>query len=386
MLSVRPSFFSQNCHWPFIFSIFAIICWAVVHLSSKTQPSLHAEWVYGESVIFWTPKVVTQMQWYVLGIFTFLFFSYIDYRTLHSWAWFAYGFSVFLLGITFLSPSIQGVQRWIILPGGLTIQPGEYVRIALALLLSDYFHRPVNLTKMDSRLLAGALFFTGLPFFIITRQPDLGTALLLWPMFWSMVHYSRAAPLISRIGILATCTLACLITLLFLEIIPFAAVKPYFALLLKPYQIERLNPNTYHQIASKTAVAIGGLWGKGRLGGDYSNDGWLPEPTTDSVFASFCEEYGLVGGIALLSFFYTIIVMGLQTFANAKDRFGRFLALGLTVNFSASVLINLGTVVGFLPMTGVPLPLMTYGGSSVVATLAALGILHSIYLRRYMFS
>ena len=162
-------------------------------------------------------------------------------------------------------------------------------------------------------------------------------------------------------------------------------MRPVYTKVLKEYQYERLNPNTYHQKASQIAIAIGGLTGTGWRKGEFSGKKWLPAAHTDSVFAAFGEEFGFVGLVFLLFLFYTLIYFSFQVAAVAKDRFGRYLAAGLAVYLAMHVLINIGMMCALLPISGVPLIFVTYGGSSILTTMAALGLLQSIYTRRFMF-
>ncbi|HSX12506.1 MAG TPA: FtsW/RodA/SpoVE family cell cycle protein, partial [Rhabdochlamydiaceae bacterium] len=144
---------------------------------------------------------------------------------------------------------------------------------------------------------------------------------------------------------------------------------------MKEYQYDRLNPDTYHQKAAQTAIALGGLKGTGWHKSEFTGRQWLPAAYTDSVFPAFAEEFGLIGVLLLLGIFFGLIYFGFQVTAVAKDHFGRLLSAGITVYLAVQVLLNLGMTTGFLPITGVPLILVSYGGSSVLATMNALGIL-----------
>jgi rod shape determining protein RodA len=154
---------------------------------------------------------------------------------------------------------------------------------------------------------------------------------------------------------------------------------------LKEYQYERLNPHTHHQKAASCAISIGGFTGVGWRESEYARGGSLPTPYTDSAFSAFGEEFGLLGLVFLLVLFYLLIYCGFQVTCVAKDAFGRLLAAGLTVFLAVHVLVNVGMMCGMLPITGVPLVIVSFGGSSIVCTMIALGILQSIYSRRFMF-
>ena len=173
--------------------------------------------------------------------------------------------------------------------------------------------------------------------------------------------------------------------MIFLGILPHETLRPYATKVLKDYQFDRLNPATHHQKAATTAIALGGLTGTGWRKSEFSGRGWLPAPYTDSVFPSFGEEFGLLGLLLLMVLYYALIYFSFQVTAVAKDPFGRLLSAGVTVYLAMHILVNIGMMCGFLPITGVPLILVTYGGSSILSTMMALGILQSIYSRRFMF-
>lgn len=154
---------------------------------------------------------------------------------------------------------------------------------------------------------------------------------------------------------------------------------------LKEYQYERLDPNNHHQKAALIAISIGRIAGSGWRASEFTGRGWLPYGYTDSVFPAFGEEFGLVGLVLLLVLFYSLVYFGFQVTAVAKDHFGRMLSAGITVYIAMHIIVNIGMMCGLLPITGVPLILISYGGSSIFVTMAALGILQSIYSRRFMF-
>ena len=175
------------------------------------------------------------------------------------------------------------------------------------------------------------------------------------------------------------------VSLIFLGIISHEEIRPYVTKIIKDYQFERLNPNTYHQKAALTALSLGGVTGSGWGKSEFTGRQWLPAAHTDSVFASYGEEFGLMGVFILLLLFFGLLYFSFQVTALAKDHFGRLLSAGISVYLAMHMIVNMGMMSGFLPITGVPLVLISYGGSSIIATMAALGILQSIYSRRFMF-
>ena len=181
-------------------------------------------------------------------------------------------------------------------------------------------------------------------------------------------------------------TLALLfVALKFTGVIPHEALRPYATVFLKEYQYDRLDPNTLHQRSAQTAIAIGGITGTGIGKSEFTGNGWLPTPYTDSVFPAFGEETGLIGLLFLLFLLYGLVFLAFRTLVAAKDLFGRLISAGIAIYLATHILINIGMMVGFLPITGVTLILVSYGGSSLLATMGALGLLQSVYARRFLF-
>ncbi len=334
---------------------------------------------------FFTPFVVSQIKWYGIGFLVYLFFAAFDYQKLRKWSFFLYSFTVVMLIGLFFTDPIQNVQRWYRIPGlGLAFQPSEYAKLCVVIALSWFLERKTQ--NIQSRKTAWqAILIVALPFFLILKQPDLGTALVLFPIALVMFYFGGikrriivVMSCIAMVGFLFVCSL-------FLGILPYEEMRPYVTKVIKEYQYERLNPNTYHQKASQTAIALGGMWGSGWRNSEFTGKQWLPAAHTDSVFAAFTEEFGLAGVFFMLLLFFGLIYFSFQVTAVAKDRFGRLLSAGITVYLAMHMIVSMGMMCGFLPITGVPLVLITYGGSSILSTMTALGIIQSIYSRRFMF-
>ncbi|MBJ7450438.1 MAG: FtsW/RodA/SpoVE family cell cycle protein, partial [Parachlamydiales bacterium] len=213
----------------------------------------------------------------------------------------------------------------------------------------------------------------------------LGTSLVLFPITLVMFYFGNVHRGIVRLMTIAGIALLAVVLLFFMGIISHEKMRPYATTVMKEYQYERLNPATHHQKAALTAIACGGLTGSGFRQSEFTGRGWLPAAYTDSVFPAFGEEFGFLGLLLMMVLFYSLIYFSFQVTAVAKDHFGRMLSAGITVYLAMHIIINIGMMCGFLPITGVPLILVTYGGSSVLATMGALGILQSIYSRRFMF-
>jgi rod shape determining protein RodA len=335
--------------------------------------------------IFFTSMVITQIRWFIIGSGVYLFFAGFDYNKLREWTWILYGLMLISLVGLFFTDSIQRVHRWYRIPfTHATFQPSEYAKLIVVITLSWFLERQRALASAWSTAFYGAII-VGIPFILILKQPDLGTALVLFPIALVIFYFGDLRPSIIKMMSLCGGLSLVLIALIFLGIIPHESLRPYATKVLKDYQFDRLDPATHHQKAAATAIALGGLTGTGWRKSEFSGRGWLPAPYTDSVFPAFGEEFGFLGLLLLMVLYYALIYFSFQVTAVAKDPFGRLLSAGVTVYLAMHILVNIGMMCGFLPITGVPLVLVTYGGSSILSTMTALGILQSIYSRRFMF-
>ncbi|MFA5249824.1 MAG: FtsW/RodA/SpoVE family cell cycle protein [Parachlamydiales bacterium] len=329
--------------------------------------------------------VKNQLEWFLIGFLVFLFFSALDYQRLKDFSWFLYVLMFFLLlGLYFASP-IQSVHRWYRLPLiGLNVQPSEYAKLVVVVALGWFLEKKKHSIKSFATSLQ-VLLITGIPFFLILKQPDLGTALVLFPITLVMCYLGEVQTWVVRTFVFLGAAALLVVVLMFSGTLSHEKMRPFFTNFLKEYQYERLNPDTYHQKAAQIAIAIGGLGGKGWQKSEFSAKRWLPAAHTDSVFAAFGEEFGLIGMVFLVFLFFSLIYLCFQVAKYAKDSFGRLLASGIAVYLAMHVVVNVGMMCGFLPIAGVPLPLVSYGGNAVITTMAALGVIQSIYTRRFMF-
>lgn len=361
------------------FRIFPIVgCLMVISL--LVISAMTGEW----EPIFWTPLAKSQLRWFCLGIAVFFVCATFDYRKLRDWSPFLYVVILFLLaGLFFVSP-IQNVHRWYRIAGVASFQPSEQAKLIVVLALSWFLERKGSLVgSIPTAIQMGLL--AGIPFLLILKQPDLGTALILFPIALVMGHLGGVHRSVIRFMTFMGVIGLALISLIFTGILPHEKMRPVFTTVMKEYQYERLNPNTYHQRAAQTAIAVGGLTGSGWHKSEFSGRKWLPAAHTDSVFPAFGEEFGFLGLMFLLFLFYALIYFSFQVAVVARDRFGQLLAAGLAVYLAMHVLANVGMMCALLPISGVPLIFVTYGGSSLLTTMAALGLLQSIYSRRFMF-
>ncbi len=340
--------------------------------------------ITGEDVFF-TRYVKNQLKWFVLGLGAYFLFAFIDYRRLREWAWIAYIGALILLFGLFFTGAILKVNRWYRIPViQMGMQPSEAAKIAVVLALSWFLEKKGKaVSRWSTCLQAGVI--AGIPFILIAKQPDLGSALVLLPITLGIFYFGGVKRRI--VFALTGCAGAviALVLAIFLGLISHEKMRPVAHLVLKEYQYERVSPDTGHQQAAKTAIALGGFWGSGWKKGAFTRKRFLPAGMTDSVFPAFVEEFGIAGAFTLLSLFFALLWCSFRVTVVARDPFGRVLAAGISVYLAVHIIVNIGMMCGFLPITGVPLILISYGGSSVVLTMSALGILQSIYARRFMF-
>ena len=363
--------------FPFLIALMAI---SILVIASTTSENNLA----GEELLI-TPHVKNQIQRFGLGIVCYLFFAGLNYHKLREWAWVLYiGTILLLVGLFFTQP-IQHVHRWYRIPfiGG-TVQPSEYTKLTLIFALSWFME------KKEKKIDTWSTFFQAgliacIPFILIVKEPDLGSALILILMVWGMFYFGGMRNKgITIIALLAVGSLL-LISLIFTGVLNHEQLKPIATKILKEYQYERFDPATYHQQAAKTAIALGKYKGSGFKKSIFTGRQFLPAAHTDSVFPAFAEEFGMFGAMLLLFLFFGLIYYSFQVTAVARDRFGQVLSGGIATYLAIHVIINIAMMCGFLPITGVPLILISYGGSSITLTMSALGILQSIYIRRFMF-
>ena len=319
-------------------------------------------------------RVVENQALHLLFAFSvMLIFAQISPASLQRSAPWLYLFGlIFLIIVLCIGHIGKGAQRWLNI-GIMHFQPAEIMKLAIPLVLAWYYHKVHLPITVKSILIALPIIF--FPALLTAKQPDLGTAILL---IFAGASVLFLAGLNWRFVLSTFATLICCI--------------PFIWHFLHDYQKQRvltfLNPESdplgkgYHIIQSKIAIGSGGLFGKGWLNGTQSNLHFLPENSTDFIFAVCGEEFGFVGSVILIIFYMLIISRGLYITMNAQTTFSRLLAGSLTFTFFVSFFINIGMVTGMMPVVGVPLPLISYGGSSIVTTMASFGILMSIQTNR----
>jgi rod shape determining protein RodA len=321
---------------------------------------------------------VRQIYWILAGLAVMFIVSLLNYQILlENSIWFYGAALLALLAVTFLGTKYLGAKRWIRLPGGQHFQPSEWVKLVLIVALARYFSEENERgASLGDVVKAGAI--AAVPMLLVLKQPDLGTALTYVPvavmaLFLGGIKFRHAAIILLVAGVLAPAIW-------------------HFGL--KPYQKDRLtsflHPDAdsqksgYQLEQSKIAVGSGGIWGKGVLKGSQTQGLFLPEPHTDFIFAAWSEEHGFVGALALLLLYLMVLMRLIHNAQTASDRAGGFVVMGVVAVLLFHVLVNAGMVVGFMPVTGIPLPLMSYGGSSLLFMFLALGIVMNIRMRRFV--
>jgi len=321
--------------------------------------------------------VFRQTFWILIGIILFIAVLRIDYQRILSISYLLYWINILLLVLVlFIGKTRGGAHRWISI-GAFNLQPSELAKITLVLALSTYIDKRRGDVK-KIRFLFGTLCLMLPAFLLILIEPDLGTSLLLIPITLAILFMAgiqvRHLTSFVLIGV---------------------AALPFFWHFLKDYQKQRLivfiNPNIdplgsgYTIIQSKIAVGSGGLWGKGWLSGTQNQLNFLPERHTDFIFSVVGEEWGFIGALVLMLLYIFVIYRGMKIIDATPDMRGKLMATGFVALFSLQVLINIGMTIGFLPIVGLTLPLISYGGSSLITTLLYLGLLLNIGMRRPLF-
>jgi rod shape determining protein RodA len=392
-----------------------------------------------------------QIIWAIIGFLFVGLISNVNYRIFGRYALHIYGFFLFILLITtiFGRPIRGSSVRWLSF-GFFSIQPSEFMKLSVVLLLAKYFELKERDLKDFKELLIPSLL-TLLPVLIIIKQPDLGTAAIFIPVLFTMLFLGGASVphlvsivliaviaitfpmlltywewegykgnnliiqlfghvdvLFTIAGILLIIAIAAFIIHYFANrsflrkiYIPAAVISLglFFSVVIqnwfKIYQKKRilvfLNPDLdphgsgYNIIQSKIAIGSGSFWGKGFLKGSQTQLGFLPEKTSDFIFAVVAEEFGFIGAALLLIIFGIIIYRGIQIALSTRDKFGAILAVGIVSILFFHVFVNVGMVIGIMPVTGLPLPFFSYGGSNLLMMLMSVGILNNIYMNRSMF-
>jgi rod shape determining protein RodA len=360
----------KNFDWITLLVILILSVIGIMTIYSATRPPLELL----EHKSFY----IKQMLWLFISLVAFFSVIFIDYIWFYRLSYLLYVLGILLLLIsTFAGKTSMGAQRWIDL-GFFSFQPSEFFRIIFILAFSTYLSK---INKLTNPLFLKCLFVFGLiPISIIYKQPDLGTAILLIIILISL----------SMIKGLGKKTIIALSIIFFISI-PFLGNILWEGL--KDYQKNRIiafiNPDIdpagigYHINQSKITIGSGGFLGKGYLKGTQGPLKFLPEKHTDFIFSVFAEEWGFLGGIFLLSLYLILLLRGLDTALRAKDEFGQLAAIGITTMFFTYFSVNIGMTLGMMPVVGIPLPFVSYGGTALLSNFISAGILINIRMRRF---
>jgi rod shape determining protein RodA len=359
----------SHFNWTLLFLALLLFGLGVLNLYSASSLRLEK----GLATVYFYKK---QLFWGSAGLFCLFICLSFDYRHLKSLVWPLFGFSVLLLvWILLFEPARYGAQRWIFL-GFFSFQPTELVKLSVILLTAYFLAKTPG--KLDLSTLGKLLGLVLLPCTLIVLQPDLGSSLNILLIFFGMLLYKG---LQKRVYF---CLAAA---------VPIVA--PLGWIFLRDYQKRRilsfLSPETdplgsgYNIIQSQIAIGSGQLWGKGFLEGTQSQLRFLPEKHTDFVLAVFGEEWGFVGCFFLLALFCLFLQQILRVIQESKDSLGSYLCLGIFFYFYWQILINMAMVLGLSPVVGIPLPFLSYGGSSTVLNFCMLGLVLNVSMRRFIF-
>ena len=359
-----------------------------------------------------------QLLWLLGGTILLVIMALLPLRLLQSLSWAAYFFSIFLLvSVLVLGKTVSGSTSWFNL-GAFRIQPSEFAKITTVLALASYLSR-VDISLRTPRHLLTASGIVVIPVALILLQPDFGTTVIYAGMFFAVLFWGGASrfTLLAVVAPIASAVAALFGTTFFLIAVAVIGVLIYitkehrlvaaavFSVMvlfgisvqviydgLKPYQQKRietfLNPNAdplgagYNSLQSKVAIGSGGFLGKGYLRGSQTQLNFIPEQWTDFIFCVPGEEFGFLGAGAVLILFAVLLVRGVTLASIVKSRYASFVAVGLTAIIATHVFLNIGMALGLLPVIGVPLPFLSYGGSALISSTMMIGILMNLYTNR----
>ncbi|MBN1670536.1 MAG: rod shape-determining protein RodA [Kiritimatiellae bacterium] len=358
----------KRLHWPMALAVLALLVIGVLFVYSACYQS------EDQPVNAFYRK---QLVWALLGLACFVVFAVMDYRRLGEVSWWLYGISVvLLLLVLFVGRRVHGAKRWLSF-FGVYVQPAELAKLAAIVYLGRLLSRPGLNLKHPKHVLRVALI-VALPALLIIKQPDLGTAVVFMPVAIIMMFVAGVST--RTLGILMlTCVL----------------LTPLSWFAMDEYQKNRLavfvNPERdplgagWNKMQSEIAVGSGGLLGKGWKGGTQNILGFLPRSVapTDFVFSVIAEEKGFVGSTIVLLLYVGVLTACMRAALVGTDKLGRLICVGIAAMMFFHVFVNVGMTIGIMPITGLPLPLISYGGSFTIVSLIALGIVQSVYVRRY---
>lgn len=367
----------RNLDYTLIIAVALIIGLGLITISSASSANADGP------VSFFSGTVNRQMISVALGAVAMGIIVFLRYEDLAKYRRLLYVVNIAMLAaVLIVGFTAMGAQRWIQI-GGFQFQPSEFAKLFTIITLADFIAaREGQLSRF--RDLLPVFAYVGVPMLLILMQPDLGTTLVFIAITIGMLFVAGARPLL----------LGGLTAAGFGGVIAWICVHLRYGIWipLEKYQIDRLtiflNPWSdwagagYNMIQSQIAIGAGGLWGKGLYNGTQNQLNFLPEQHTDFIFSVLAEETGFVGVMIVLTLYFVVLYRGLSIAAQARDLFGTLLATGIVSMLVFQILVNVGMSSGIMPVTGITLPLFSYGGTSMITTLAAIGILLNVWLRR----
>ena len=363
----------KNFDWSLLAVALGLSLMGVMTIYSATRPVPGAE----QSSFYHK-----QLFWLLLGMACLFLVIRTDYRWFSKFAYifFAVG-AIFLIIVLFAGRAGMGAQRWLSL-GPVSFQPSEFFKLFFVLAVSRYLSGTEHVARLGFReLFKIVLIFVIFPMVLILKQPDLGTAMMLLFIFFSMIIITGI-----KKKLLITAVIISIVSSPFVGNIVWTGLKDYQKQRLISFIHPESDPQgtTYHINQSKITIGSGGVLGKGYLKGTQGPLRFLPERHTDFIFSVFAEEWGFTGSVLLFLLYLFIILRGFDTAKKARDIEGRYLALGVALMLSFYFIINVGMTLGIVPVVGVPLPFMSYGGTALLSNFLAVGILINVRMRRFL--
>ncbi len=352
---------------------FALVALSILGIGVLSIYSVTSDLDLAGRIPFYTKQLI----WIGVGFFAFLAAMVIDYHRLGRFAYVIYGITlVVLVAVLIGGRSSRGAQRWFAL-GPFAFQPSEFAKLVLVLVLAKYFAEVQRTGWLQLVVIPGIIALPGL--LLILKQPDLGTAMSFTFIYLSMVLIGGLHARTLGLGLLFTSMLFPFIWELF-----WTSLHDYQRARIMTFWDPTIDPagKGYHTLQSQIAIGSGGLWGKGLDEATQSRLKFLPEGHTDFIFAVFAEHWGFIGVLVLFVLFALLIFLIAEIAFKAKDELGLLLAAGVLAMLGFCLVVNIGMTMGVFPIVGIPLPLMSYGGTTTVTTMLALGLLLNVKRRR----
>ena len=322
-----------------------------------------------------------QFFWIGVGLIALIFISFINYRLIRQYTFYIYSFTILLLVfVLFFGKEVAGSKSWIDIASLATVQPSELVKISIILILAKFYDNDYQATPYGFLDLIKPIILIAVPSILVLMQPDLGTAMTILLISGSMVLFMGVKKW----------------SVAFILIVVLGVSFYSWHYTLKPYQKDRIktfiNPASdplnagYNSIQSQIAIGSGGLAGKGLRSGSQTQLRFIPAQQTDFAFSVLAEEWGFLGSICVLLLYFMIILWMLDTSSRARDKFSMLVCFGVAAMFFWHVVVNVGMVIGILPVTGVPLLIFSYGGSSTLTAMIGIGLVLGIRMRKFSMS